>query len=240
MVAIQPFIVGAATGAVLAYLWARSRGIPRGAATPAAPVDTKGVLAKGSVVCIIGCASGIGRAAALRCAKLGMRLLLADVDTIGVNKVRKECLATGAKWNDVLAVTCDCRNEEEVHALKREAYAKFGAVHMLMNNAAVQTNGQCGPFEHADRWRKILDTNLWGVYHGGLAFVPSMIAQDCPCVVVNTGSKQGITMPPGDTAYNVSKAGVKVLTEALAHSLRSTAGCKVQAFLLVRANLARE
>ena len=106
-------------------------------------------------------------------------------------------------------------------------------VHMLMNNAAVQTNGQCGPFEHADRWRKILDTNLWGVYHGGLAFVPSMIAQDCPCVVVNTGSKQGITMPPGDTAYNVSKAGVKTLTEALQHALRSTTGCKVNAFLLV-------
>ena len=102
-----------------------------------------------------------------------------------------------------------------------------------MNNAAVQTNNRCGPYEHPDRWRRILDTNLFGVYLGGLCFVPHMLDQEEPAVVVNTGSKQGITMPPGDTAYNVSKAGVKVLTEALQHELRSTAGCKVSAFLLV-------
>ena len=162
-----------------------------------------------------------------------MKVLLADIETKELERVRREALAGGAKWTDVLAVTCDCRSEEQLRALKSEAFAKFGAVHFLMNNAAVQTNGQCGPFDHVERWRKIIDTNLWGVYLGGLVFVPAMIEQDCPCVIVNTGSKQGITTPPGDTAYNVSKAGVKILTEALQHTLRSTPGCKVNSFLLV-------
>ena len=65
------------------------------------------------------------------------------------------------------------------------------------------------------------------------AFAPDMIGQGTPCAIVNTGSKQGITCPPGDTAYNVSKAGVKVVTEALAHELRNIAGCKVSAHLLI-------
>jgi short-subunit dehydrogenase len=64
-------------------------------------------------------------------------------------------------------------------------------------------------------------------------FSPAMLAQKTACAIVNTGSKQGITCPPGDTAYNVSKAGVKVLTEALAHQLRNVPGCQVSAHLLV-------
>jgi NAD(P)-dependent dehydrogenase (short-subunit alcohol dehydrogenase family) len=79
----------------------------------------------------------------------------------------------------------------------------------------------------------VLGTNLWGVIHGVQAFVPAMLAQGTPGLVINTGSKQGITTPPGDTAYNVSKAGVKVLTEGLAHSLRNEPGGQVTAHLLV-------
>ena len=162
-----------------------------------------------------------------------MKVMLADIDTEDAEAVRAECLSAGAAPSSVVVQKCDCRSEADVHAAKSAAYSAFGKVHLLMNNAAVQSNNRCGPYEHLDRWRNILETNLFGVLHGGLAFVPAMIAQDEPCVVVNTGSKQGITMPPGDTAYNVSKAGVKVLTEALQHKLRSTAGCKVNAFLLV-------
>ena len=160
-----------------------------------------------------------------------MKVVLADCSSC--QSIRKEMVAAGAKDADILVTSCDCRSESQVVAVKDAAYQRFGAVHFLMNNAAVQTNGQCGPYEYPERWKKILDTNLWGVYHGCLAFVPSMVAQDRPCVIVNTGSKQGITTPPGDTAYNVSKAGVKVLTEALQHQLRGTPGCKVSAFLLV-------
>merc|ERR550525_2162251 len=78
-----------------------------------------------------------------------------------------------------------------------------------------------------------MDVNFWGVVHGCQIFAPDMIASGEKCVIVNTGSKQGITAPPGDTAYNVSKTSVKVFTEALQHTLRSTPNCQVNAFLLV-------
>jgi NAD(P)-dependent dehydrogenase (short-subunit alcohol dehydrogenase family) len=71
------------------------------------------------------------------------------------------------------------------------------------------------------------------VIHGVHAFAPAMVAQGTPGAIISTGSKQGITTPPGDAAYNVSKAGVKVVTEQLAHALRNTPGSKVTAHLLV-------
>jgi NAD(P)-dependent dehydrogenase (short-subunit alcohol dehydrogenase family) len=100
-----------------------------------------------------------------------------------------------------------------------------------MNNAAI--NGGAGPWEKYDIWRRTLDVNLWGVINGVHAFAPAMIAQGNPAAIVNTGSKQGITMPPGNTVYNLAKAGVKALTEAVAHELRKTAGCQVTAHLLI-------
>ena len=78
-----------------------------------------------------------------------------------------------------------------------------------------------------------VEVNLWGVINGVHTFAQAIIDQGTPGAIVNTGSKQGITCPPGGTAYNVSKAGVKVLTEALAHLLRNTPGCRVSAHLLV-------
>merc|ERR1712072_164350 len=104
---------------------------------------------------------------------------------------------------------------------------------MGMNNAAIQNNGNASAIEFLDRWRAVMDVNFWGVVYGCQIFVPDMIASGEKCVVVNTGSKQGITAPPGDTAYNCSKAAVKTLTEGLQHTLRNTPGCKVNAFLLV-------
>ena len=111
----------------------------------------------------------------------------------------------------------DVSRLDAVEALRDVAYATFGEVAVLMNNAGTSPGG--GPYEHIDRWRKVLEVNLWGVINGVQTFAPRMLAQQTACVIVNTGSKQGITCPPGDTAYNVSKAGVKVLTEALAHRL---------------------
>ena len=79
-------------------------------------------------------------------------------------------------------------------------------------------------FDPMEGWKAILDTNLWGVINGVQVFGPGMARRRSPGAIVNTGSKQGITCPPGNTAYNVSKAGVKVVTEALAHELRNIAG----------------
>jgi NAD(P)-dependent dehydrogenase (short-subunit alcohol dehydrogenase family) len=75
--------------------------------------------------------------------------------------------------------------------------------------------------------------NLWGAIHGAHAFVPAMVEGRRPGFVIVTGSKQGITTPPGNAAYNVSKAGLKAFTEALQHELRNTAGCRISAHLLI-------
>jgi NAD(P)-dependent dehydrogenase (short-subunit alcohol dehydrogenase family) len=101
----------------------------------------------------------------------------------------------------------------------------------LMNNAGVSAGG--GPWDHYDGWQRVLSVNLWGVINGVQTFAQSMIDQATPGAIVNPGSKQGITCPPGNTAYNVAKSGVKVLTEGLAHSLRNVEGGRVSAHLLV-------
>lgn len=88
-------------------------------------------------------------------------------------------------------------------------------------------------FGPRENWERVMAVNLWGVINGLHAFVPAMLEQRRQGLVINTGSKQGITTPPGDPAYNVSKAGVKVVTEALAHELRNTEGCRVSAHLLI-------
>ena len=183
-------------------------------------------LAAGRVAVITGGASGIGLAAAKRFASLGMRLVLADLRQEALDQASAEL--SGAT---VVTVPVDVSKMEEVQRLKERAYAEFGEVAVLMNNAGTSPGG--GPFDHYERWHRVLSVNLWGVINGVHAFAPAMIEQKTPGASVNTGSKQGLTCPPGDTAYNVTKAGVKVLTEGLAHSLRNTEGCQVTAHLLV-------
>jgi NAD(P)-dependent dehydrogenase (short-subunit alcohol dehydrogenase family) len=100
-----------------------------------------------------------------------------------------------------------------------------------MNNAGVQPGSNI--FGPEANWDKVIGVNLWGVIQGTQVFAPGMIAQGTPGLIINTGSKQGITTPPGDPAYNVSKAGVKVFTEALQHQLRNTEGCRISAHLLI-------
>ena len=108
---------------------------------------------------------------------------------------------------------------------------RFGGTDILMNNAGIGPDSTSfGPLEH---WQRILAVNLWGVIHGTQVFAPRMIERGRPGLIINTGSKQGITTPPGNPAYNVSKAGVKALTEALQHELRNTAGHKISAHLLI-------
>lgn len=189
-------------------------------------------LAEGRVAVITGASSGIGLAAARRFATMGMKVCLADLSGERLEAAAAEVAAVAPKGRDsVLAVPTDVSKLEQVQALKDRAYATFGEVAVLMNNAGTAPGG--GPWDHIDRWRRVLEVNLWGVINGVQTFAPAMLAQKTAGAIVNTGSKQGITCPPGDTAYNVSKAGVKVMTEALAHSLRNEPGAHVSAHLLI-------
>ena len=130
-----------------------------------------------------------------------------------------------------MAEAVDVARADELAALAAKVADRFGGTDVLMNNAGIgPASGVFGP---AEAWERTLAVNLWGMIHGTRAFVPGMIARGRPGLVVNTGSKQGITTPPGNPAYNVSKAGVKVFTEALAHELRETEGCRITAHLLI-------
>jgi NAD(P)-dependent dehydrogenase (short-subunit alcohol dehydrogenase family) len=163
---------------------------------------------------------------------MGLKVCLADLSVEALDRASEAVAAASAGGRDaLLTVATDVSRLESVQALRDAVYAKFGEVGVLMNNAGTAPGG--GPWEHIDRWRRVLEVNLWGVINGVQTFAAPMLAQRNACAIVNTGSKQGITCPPGDTAYNVSKAGVKVLTEALAHSLRNEEGARITAHLLV-------
>jgi NAD(P)-dependent dehydrogenase (short-subunit alcohol dehydrogenase family) len=186
-------------------------------------------IAPGRVAVVTGGASGIGLAAAKRYHGLGMKVAVADLDDGDLARAAKEISSDGGA--EVLTVATDVSRKEDVERLKAKVYDTFGEVAVLMNNAGTGKGG--GPFENYEGWQRVIGTNLWGVINGVHAFAPAMIAQGTDAAIVNTGSKQGITTPPGDTAYNVSKAGVKVVTEGLQHVLRNTPGCQVSAHLLV-------
>jgi NAD(P)-dependent dehydrogenase (short-subunit alcohol dehydrogenase family) len=184
------------------------------------------------VAVITGAAGGIGLAAAQRFASMGLRVCMADVETERLEQAAAEVasLARGGS-SDVLALAVNVAQLSDVEHLKSSVYEQFGEVGILMNNAGVGGGG--GPLDGYEGWQRVLSVNLWGVINGVQTFAPAMIEQGTPALIVNTGSKQGITSPPGDTAYNVSKAGIKVLTEGLQHVLRNTERCQVSAHLLV-------
>ena len=190
------------------------------------------VLSPDNVAVITGGASGIGLAAAKRCAKSGMKVCIADVGA--------ECLASAEKQlaaiapggaASVMATATDVSRVEEVAKLEAAVRERFGGTDLLMNNAGIQPGSTM--FGPEANWQRILGVNLWGVIHGSQIFTPGMIERGRPGLIINTGSKQGITTPPGDPAYNVSKAGVKAVTEALEHELRNTKGGRISVHLLI-------
>ncbi|MBB5502254.1 SDR family NAD(P)-dependent oxidoreductase [Paraburkholderia sp. MM5384-R2] len=186
----------------------------------------------GAVAVVTGGAAGIGLAAAKRFAQLGLRVCIADLgeDRLAhATQAIASVAAEGAK--EVLAVETDVSRLEDLSRLEAAVRDRFGGTDILMNNAGIQPGSAM--FGAAANWDRVLDVNLWGVIRGTRTFVPAMIARGRPGLVINTGSKQGITTPPGDPAYNVSKAGLKAFTEALQHELRNTPGCRISAHLLI-------
>ncbi|MBL6689515.1 MAG: SDR family NAD(P)-dependent oxidoreductase [Pseudomonadales bacterium] len=180
---------------------------------------------EGRVALVTGGASGIGLAVAQKLRTQGMRIAIADRDEAALSE------AAETMNGEVLTVLTDVSELAEVEALRDRVIDEYGEIGFLMNNAGRGFGG--GAFSSLNGWQQVLGVNLWGVIHGLQTFTQLMIDQGTPCAIVNTGSKQGITNPPGDAAYNVSKAGVRSVTESLAHELRNIEGCQVTAHLLV-------
>jgi NAD(P)-dependent dehydrogenase (short-subunit alcohol dehydrogenase family) len=185
-----------------------------------------------NVAVITGGASGIGFAAAMRFARLGMNVCIADIDSDHLREAASKLSSVShAGTANILVKAVDVSRLEDITELEHAVRERFGGTDILMNNAGIQPGSQMfGPVQN---WQRILAVNLWGVIHGSRVFAPGMIERGRPGLIINTGSKQGITSPPGDPAYNVSKAGVKAFTEALQHELRNTAGGKIGAHLFI-------
>jgi NAD(P)-dependent dehydrogenase (short-subunit alcohol dehydrogenase family) len=185
-----------------------------------------------NVAVITGGASGIGLAAAMRFAREGMKVCIADIGADRLKEAEAQLSSAAAGGSaSVMSMAVDVSNLDNVKALEAAVRQRFGGVDILMNNAGIGPGSQMfGPREN---WERILAVNLWGIINGTQVFAPNMIARGRPGLIINTGSKQGITTPPGDPAYNVSKAGVKAFTEALQHELRNTEGCRISAHLFI-------
>jgi NAD(P)-dependent dehydrogenase (short-subunit alcohol dehydrogenase family) len=192
--------------------------------------DLKDIIKEANVAVITGGASGIGLAAARRFAEAGMFVTIADRNADQLAEARAELEAIAGEAN-IMAVETDVAHRHELEALERAVQQRFARVHVLMNNAGIQPDTSI--FSAEANWDHILTVNLMGVIHGTQVFGPNMLAHGEPGLIINTGSKQGITTPPGNPAYNVSKSGVKAFTEALQHELRNTEGAKLSAHLLI-------
>ena len=182
-----------------------------------------------AVAVITGGASGIGLATAQRLATMGLRLAIVDVREALLEPAAEQLRQLGAP--EVMASSTDVSDREALVELETLVAERFGGTDILMNNAGIQPGSSL--LDDPENWLRILGVNLGGIVYGTQVFVPRMIERGRPGLVINTGSKQGITTPPGDPAYNVSKSGVKTFTEALAHELRNTEGHQLTAHLLI-------
>lgn len=165
---------------------------------------------------ITGAGNGIGLALARRAAAEGMNVVLADIDAAALAAAAESLAIAPAR---LLTQRLDVRQAGEVEALAEDAYARFGAVHLLCNNAGIALGRVT--WEHTlQDWAWVLGVNLWGAIHGVTAFLPRMQAAGGEAHIVNTASAAGLLSTPGMAAYNVSKHGVVALSETLYHELR--------------------
>jgi len=169
------------------------------------------------VAVVTGGASGIGLALARRFAAEGMHLVLADIEQSALDAATAEL---GEGGTQVLALRTDVSDPVAVEALAAAAYGRFGAVHVLVNNAGVVTGGPAWE-QSLEDWNWVLGVDLWGVVHGVRAFVPRMLAGGAPGHIVNTASIAGLLAMPGIAPYDVAKAGVVSLSECLHFDLEA-------------------
>ncbi|MGB7184256.1 MAG: SDR family NAD(P)-dependent oxidoreductase, partial [Burkholderiaceae bacterium] len=194
----------------------------------------KAIFQSGQTAVVTGAALGIGRALAQRFAGMGLNVCLADLPgpdlESAVNEIRGQL--SGAS-GQVVGIAADVSDENQVIGLAAQVVERFGVPHVLVNNAVTRV-GKGMDAELAE-WHRAIGVNFFGVVNGVRAFLPAMQKAGGDRRIVNVGSKQGITNPPGHPIYNVSKSAVKTYTEVLEHELRtdSAQADRVQAHLLV-------
>jgi NAD(P)-dependent dehydrogenase (short-subunit alcohol dehydrogenase family) len=170
---------------------------------------------KNKVAVVTGAASGIGRGLAERCAREGMKVVLADIEEPALREAAAKLKAGGA---EVLAVRTDVSSHESVAALAAAAVKTYGGVHLLFNNAGVNTGlAEREPIweQPLEDWEWLIGVNLKGVIHGVRAFLPAMLRQGEPGHVVNTASMAGLIAEPKLIIYAATKAAVVKLSEGL-------------------------
>ena len=176
-------------------------------------------LKAGNAAVITGGASGIGLAAAKAFIELGMNVMIADLKGEKLKRAGDELAELAEKKGvKALAHATDVSDLSELEELECAANRAFGNIHVLMNNAGIQPGTAI--FGKQIPWDRIIGVNLTGVINGTRIFAPEMRAHGEPAMIINTGSKQGITTPPGNPAYNVAKAGVVALSESLLAELQ--------------------
>lgn len=185
-------------------------------------------VSEGGLAVVTGAASGVGFVAAQRFAEAGLGVVLADLPGERLDAATQE-IQKIAGSKPVLGVPTDVSDMAQVENLANAAF-EAGPVAVLMNNAGIGMSSKT--WEAFDAWERMMDVNFFGVLRGVQAFTPRMIEAGRPAVIINTGSKQGITTPPGNPGYNATKAAVKVLSEQLAHELRE-AGAPISVHLFV-------
>ena len=196
----------------------------------ASEAQLNAVLTAGRGAVVTGAASGIGLAAAQHFAARGMDVCLTDVDAEALDVAHQE-VRNSSQGGRVLSVQADVADMAAMTQLRDQIIDAFDDVSLVMNNAVCRLSGGCLD-EHAN-WQRTINVGLFGVINGCQAFAPAMIASRKPGMIINVGSKQGITNPPGRPHYNVAKAAVKSYSELLQHELRNIEGCAVTAHLLI-------
>ena len=174
---------------------------------------------KDKVAVITGGASGLGLEIARLAARKGMKLVLSDIEERALQQAELEFADQGV---DVLSVRTNVAIAEDVEQLAEKTMERFGAVHLLFNNAGVALNKTAWETSVAD-WEWVLGVDLWGVIHGVRVFTPIMLRQNSPSHIINTASVAGMLSTQGMAAYNVAKHGVVTLSETLYHDLKRRA-----------------
>jgi NAD(P)-dependent dehydrogenase (short-subunit alcohol dehydrogenase family) len=183
-------------------------------------MTARGIIEAGKVAVVTGAAGGIGKAICLKLATLGMRVCLIDIPGKALDRAVDEVSAASPHGEkDVRGYPLDVSDLDKMENLHTEIIAQFGTVDLLINNAVTRRGrGHDAP---VSEWREALDVNLWGVIYGVRCFLPQMLKCKAPGMIINVGSKQGITNPPGHPIYNIAKSAVKTYSEALEHELRN-------------------